>query len=308
MLAGVGLLVTVGGVLAWGMAGSAMTATVVDARTGAPLADAELTVDGAPVALTSGNIDTKTDLGAHKVEITAPGYETVTRTIESRIFRTTALGEVPLRNAELVVTVVEDYPGEPPVKAARLEIAGSSAEVRKGDPVRLEGLPVGPTELKATARDCEPFALGLTLEPGQNDVVVRLTPEMLIVVRRAMQASFDYDHVLSWELLHPDRQRLHGSRSAYIKKRREAVNELLNEAVVPQRFKVLTPVFLQRYHDKAIGKTYRDVYRVPITMWAGAPQLAIFGMKSIAVTQDSYWIKTEEGRWLSLGDGEPVDE
>ena len=42
-----------------------------------------------------GNIDTKTDLGAHKVEITAPGYETVTRTIESRIFRTTAPGELP---------------------------------------------------------------------------------------------------------------------------------------------------------------------------------------------------------------------
>ncbi len=308
MLVAVAAVAIIAGVLAWGLSGSTLTATVVDKRTGEPLPKVVAKVDDESISTSDGRVDVKIALGTHTVEFAAAGYETVSRTVEARIFRAADLGEVPLRNADLVIKVVENFPGEPPVKAARLEVAGETSMVRRGDAVTIEGLAIGPTTLKATARDYEPTNVELELTPGSNEVVVSLTPEMLVVVRRAIQASFDHDHLLNWELLHPDRQRLHGSRAAYLKKRRRAVDELLDEGIVPQRFKVLTPFFVKRYHDKATGKTYKDAYRVPITIWAGAPQLAIFNMKSMAVTQDSYWVKTDEGRWVSLGDGESVDK
>lgn len=297
------LLVLAVGVVAWGFTGSKLTGAVVRERDGKPIAAAKVTVDGAVAPTPGGVLVAKYALGDHQLTITAPGYETVQKTVKLELFRKMDIGEVALRNADLELRAVENFPGYPDLKKATYQVGGKDVSANEGV-ASLKDLPVGKTIIVASAPGCADASLTVDLVPGPNSAVCTVTPDLDVVARRAAQNVIDRDFELTYDILHPARQKQWGSKAQYIKKweTQDAKNE---GQVTLVGFKVLTPAKLTSYKDKPSKQTYQDVYKVPVNFRASSPLLALFGMKEIQIKGVDYWVLLD-GQWRTLGDGEPV--
>jgi hypothetical protein len=292
-------------VLGWGLTGSQATGEILRARDGKPIDGAVLIVDGQRIDTSRGAIDAKLKLGQHKVEFTASGYETLARQIDVSIFRQVDLGRVRLRNADLSVAVVENYPGFPVLSGATVTAGGRTSRSQKGV-VDLLDLPVGSVKIAATASDSAEATAAIRLKPGQNAVTCTLTPSLLSVVKRAAQNVIDRDLVLTYQTLHPARQKQWGTQERYVAsiEKRDKKNQGMVNVL---GFKVLTPVRVAAYRDKPSGRTFADVYRVPISFRVSSPMLAMFGQKEMSMKLTDYWV-LYEGQWRDLGDGEKVEK
>jgi hypothetical protein len=292
-------------VLGWGLTGSQARGEVLRARDGRPIGGAVLVVDGQRIDASGGAIDTKLKLGRHKVVFTASGYETLARQIDVSIFRQVDLGKIRLRNADLRVTVVENYPGFPVLSGATVTAGGRTSRSQKGVVNTLD-LPVGSMTVAATAPDCTEATATIRLRPGTNSVTCTLTPSLLSVVRRAAQNVIDRDLVLSYQTQHPARQKQWGAQEQYVAALEKS--EKKNQGMVNVLgFKVLTPVRMGAYRDKPSGQTFNDVYRVPISFRISSPILTMLGQKEMSMKQTNYWI-LYQGRWRDIGDGDKVDK
>lgn len=300
---GIALLVVVVGVIAWGFTGSQLSATVVRERDGKVITNAKVTVDGANAPVSAGVLAAKYALGDHKLTITAPGYETVEKMVKLDIFRKTDVGKVGLRNADLTLTAVENFPGYPELKKASFVVGDRKIEATESE-AKLEDLPIGKTAVVVSAPGCEDTSLTVELVPGANSAVCTVTPDLAVVAKRSAQNVMDRDFELTYAILHPARQKQWGTKAQYIK-RWEAQDKENEGQVTWLGFKVLTPTKLDTYKDKPSKQTYKDVYKVPVTFRASSPLLAMFGMKEMQIKDVGYWILVD-GQWRTLGDGEAV--
>lgn len=300
---GIALLVVVVGVVAWGFTGSELSASVVRERDGKVITNAKVAIDGVNAPVTAGVLAAKYALGDHKLTITAPGYETVEKAVKLEIFRKTDVGKVALRNADLRLSAVENFPGYPELKEVSYVVGDKKVEARDGE-AKLEDLPIGKTTVHVSAPGTEEASLTVELVPGANSALCTVTPELAVVARRAAQNVMDRDFELTYAILHPARQKQWGTKAQYIK-RWEAQDKENEGQVTFVGFKVLTPTKLATYKDKPSKQTYTDVYKVPVTFRASSPLLAIFGMKEMQIKDVGYWVLVD-GQWRTLGDGEAV--
>lgn len=301
----IALLVIVIGVVAWGFTGSQLSGSVVRERDGKAIAAAEVTVDGVDAPAPGGVLVAKYALGDHKLTITAPGYETVQKTVKLEVFRKTDIGKVALRNADLELKAVENFPGYPELKKAAYQVGGKKVPANDGV-ADLKDLPIGKTTVVVSAPGCEDASLTVDLVPGPNSAVCTVTPDLAVVAKRAAQNVMDRDFELTYAILHPARQKQWGTKAQYIK-RWEAQDKKNEGQVTFVGFKVLTPTKLATYKDKPSKQTYKDVYKVPVNFRASSPLLAVFGMKEIQIKNVDYWVLVD-GQWRTLGNGEPVSK
>lgn len=305
LFGGIALLVTVIGVLAWGLTGSQLSGSVVRDRDGKAITAAEVTVDGVNTPAPGGVLAAKYALGDHKLTITAPGYETVQKAVKLEIFRKVDIGKVALRNADLKLKAVENFPGHPELKKAAYQIGGRTVPASEGV-ADLKDLPIGKTTVVVSAPGCEDASLTVDLVPGPNSAVCTVTPDLAVVAKRAAQNVTDRDFELTYAILHPARQKQWGTKAHYIK-RWEARDKKNEGQVTFVGFKVLTPMKLATYKDKPSKQTYKSVYKVPVSFRASSPLLALFGMKEVQIKSIDYWVLVD-GQWRTLGDGEPVSK
>lgn len=287
------------------MTGSKFSGTVVRARDGKLIQNATVTVDGKAIQLSEGAFATKLTLGDHKVVLEAPGYESVTKQVKVAIFRGVDVGSVGLRNADLKVKTVENYPGYPEIKSASLLVAGRAIDSTASE-VTILNLPVGPASLTASASGCQETSMSVSLVAGANSVVCSLTPTLETVAKRSAEHVSDRGLAMIYAVLHPARQRQWGTESEYVKiieKRDKESAGTVNFV----GFKVLTPRKIPVYKDKPSKQTFSNVYAVPIAFRVSSPLLALFGQKEMSITNTDYWVLLD-GQWRDLGSGEPVDK
>lgn len=304
---GVAVLVVaaVAGFVGWGLTGSVVAGSVVRERDGKPIQDASVEIDGEEVPIEEGVFSTKISLGDHEVVFTAPGYEDVSQPLKVSIFRKVDVDEVGLRNADVAVKIVENYPGYPEFSGATLQVGERSVET-SGAETLIEDVPVGDLEILAMGKGCQEYKDTFTLIAGQNSVVCTVTPTLESVVERSAQNVIDRDYVLTYSMMHPVRQKQWGTQAEYTKIR-EAQDKENEGMVIVTGFKVLTATKLDSYDDKASKQAFKDVYRVPVSYRISSPLLAIFGESEMPMTLADYWVLVD-GQWRCLGDGESVDK
>lgn len=305
ILAVVALAVVGALVVGWGLTGSVVSGSVVRARDGEPVENAIVEIDGEPIATSATSFSTRLSLGDHSIALSAPGYESVSKPVKVAFFRRSDLGAIGLRNADLRIKVVENYPGYPDLKTAKLTISGRSIESTGGE-VSITDLPVGDLAISATAPDCQDASMTVELRAGENSVVCTLTPTLESVVKRSAQNVIDRDLALTYANMHPARQKQWGTEADYVRiiEKRDKENEGMVNVV---GFKVLTSRMLATYKDKPSNSTYENVYSVPISFRVSSPLLALFGQKEMSMKLTNYWVLVD-GRWRDLGDGEKVDK
>lgn len=283
----------------WSLTGR-VTGEVVRARDGRPLEHAVLEVDGHKTPLSGGIIRLRLSLGRQRVEIAAPGYETVRRVVDVSVMRPNSLGVVGLRNADLRVSARQNYPGFPAASGVSVA-AGGHAGSRGQRTVTLTDLPVGSTVVTVSAYDCLDATLTVRLKPGANSIVCTLTPTLQSVLERAAKCEVDCNLALAYETMHPVRQRQWGTKAKYIERVSswDPRDRAGGGSVVGVR--VLGSATLSDYRDRPSGQVFREVWRVEMAYTLAYPE------EPPPVTEQiSYWTQYE-GQWRTLGDGLRVE-
>lgn len=296
------ILALVGGVLWWGMSGTMLTIVVEDARTGQPIEGAEVSVGEETFDASTGEIAEKLPLGECTVVVSAPGYESTETVASLAIFQPVDLGTVGIRNASVEVSVVENYPGSPVVGVASVTFGESEESTETtGGTVALVGLPIGETELRIAARGCMPSTMSVDLMPGDNSVVCTITPELAVVVQRHGEAMKGNNYPLVYDLMHPARQKLWGTKTEYLDIMESSEED--RAGITISEIRVNDVLEVGEYKDKATGGTYQGVFRVPTTYVVTGAFLAVLGQESQSFSESQYWL-LEDGQWRSLSDGE----
>ncbi len=299
------ILALVGGVLWWGMSGTMLTIVVEDARTGQPIEGATVGVAGETLDASAGRVEAKLPLGDHDVSIAAPGYESTQTAVTLAMFQPQDLGTVTIRDASLEVSVVENYPDYPVVGIATVKITASEESTdTMGGALALVGLPIGTTGVEISAEGYMPLTMPVDLEPGDNSIVCTITPELAEVVDRRGQAYIASNYPLIYDIMHPARQALFGTKTEYLDIMEKSEDD--RAGVVIKEVRVNDYIELAEYKDRATGATYQDVVRTPMTYVAGGALLAALGQDSMTVSESEYWV-LHEGQWRSLADGERSD-
>lgn len=306
MVAGTAVvLLVVLGVVAWGLSGSTLSVSVVDARTGETIPAATVAVDGQSFDASSGAISARLPLGEHDVVITADGYETIRSAVTLGFFRPNDLGTIELRNASLQVLVEENYPGNAPVSGAAVSLSTTQASVVTTEGAALiEGIPIGASEIVIESDGFETHRASLELKPGENSYPLSLTPNLEVVVERHGQAMKTNNYPLIYDLMHPDRQALWGTKTDYLDIMERTEEDRVGSKI--ERIEVHDFIAIEEHSDRATGKAYSDVFRVPTTYTMSSPMLAVFGMTETDFTDSDYWLLLD-GQWRTLGTGERSD-
>lgn len=302
------VIACVGGALAavlWGMSGSQLLLSVQDAATGRPIAGAHVDIGGQELDASSGTVSARLPLGEYSVSVGAPGYESTHATVVLGFFRSADLGTISLRNAELEVRTVENFPGFATIATATVAVSSqATAPVNEGVAV-LTDLPIGEATITASAAGYTVCTMTVDLRPGRNSVVCSLTPELAEVVNRHIGAMRERNYSLIYDLLHPNRQALWGTKVEYLDIMERTADESAGASTI-DRATVGGFIPVTKYHDAATGKTYANATRVPVTYFVKSPMLAALGMSEASFSDSEYWVLTE-GQWRSLATGERND-
>jgi len=261
---GLGILLMLGLVVA-GLAFGAVRGRVVNPATALPVTGAVVTVDGRPAEVVAGGFSFVAGPGRHTINVRAPGYESVSiEAVSVPIFGVT-LGPIELRNATVLMTVTENYPGMFPVDVPAAVTVGRS-RYRVERVAKLKGLPVGVTTVTARAEGYDPAQATIELLPGENSVVMTLTPTLSIVASRTANAVMKRDYGALWGVLHPDLQRQYRYPADYIKQQAKKDAQVVHAPFT--RLVLEDSTTTESYRAPVIDVTYPDASVVSLTLYS----------------------------------------
>jgi len=261
---GLGILLTLGLVVA-GLVFGAVRGRVVNPATALPVSGAVVTVDGRPAEVVAGGFSFAAGPGRHTVNVQAPGYESVSIEAVAVPFFGVTLGPIELRNATLLMTVTENFPGMFPVDVPAAVTVGKS-RYRVERVATLKGLPVGMTTVTARAEGYDSAQATIELLPGENSVVMTLTPTLSIVASRTANAVMKRDHGALWGVLHPDLQRQYRYPQDYIKQQAKKDAQVVHSPFT--RMVLDEGITTESYTAPVIDVTYPDASAVPLTLYS----------------------------------------
>lgn len=285
----------------WSLTGR-VTGEVVRARDGRPVEHAVLEVDGHKTRLSDGIIRSRLALGRHRVEITAPGYETVRRVVDVSVMLPNSLGVVRLRNADLRVSARQNYPGFPAASGVSVAASGNAGSHGQRT-VTLTDLPVGSAVVTVSADDCLDATLTVRLKPGANSIVCTLTPTLQSVLERAAKNEMDRDFSLAYDTMHPVRQRQWDTKAQYVEKlSSEDSQRFLCGGRTVEAIRVLKPLKLVNVRDWQSGQVFDEAWRVEMVYTLDSQPPGARGFKGT-----SHWT-LHEGQWRTLSDGQKAGD
>lgn len=281
-----------------GLALGSVRGTVVNPENGKPITNAVVVVNGRTAKIEAGRFRVRAPAGLQEFSATAPGHEKVISEVWVWPFFGSSMGVVRLRDATVVLKVVESYPGAFDVRTT-VTVKSSNGTFSYPDAKQLGGFPVGPTSMSLSAPGYEPKTVSAQLLPGRNSIVATLSPTVEVVAQRASDAILKQDYRLMWDILNPTlRRQYRGGRTEYISSqtRRDA-----SGAVVQfKQAKVGAGESVGTYELPKLKKSFNDVWAVPVTL-EGEAFSASMGRALPQVNHARMYFVKSEGAWTALG-------